>query len=421
MSHISEHDPSQHPPTEQLPAADLRYAPWLGRSAVRLEQARVEFAQSCAVDDSGEVVDPENRVMMDRGRNQIQRLIEEARHTLAEAPRLRHGALAANLDLQGMPGALHNALLGYNSVPGTNKWIIRALNSVPASRKWLTNRLLMHRFMAKRSDGSFIASDETALNVLQWHNYRMAHEQAIFERLILPYKQKFVESVYQAAAQGWLLPTTVKNLDRLEKTGIYVSDGTDTLDKNWAGCMAMNRNGSYTVSLLPRLAGKTLGHELVHVLEGVSTSHPETGAMPILSHPRGLRRLFSEDNEGMKILGETITELVALCLRRGRYPTRFALPKRDSYSWGLPLVQALATAGRHPIAPHLFIHAHLEDDAVTKALGSQSAVVRLGRAFQEAFPYRDVIEDIANLQPEPEAKEPMRQPIINLAKKLRES
>jgi hypothetical protein len=120
----------------------------------------------------------------------------------------------------------------------------------------------------------------------------------------------------------------------------------------------------------------------------------------------------------MELLGELTTELTAVCLGRGLYPTRFVLPKRGSYGWGQSLAYALTTAGRRPIAPSLFIQAHLEDDADTEALGPQSAMMGLRRAFQEAFPERDIIEDISTLQPQPEAKEPMRQPAIDLAKKL---
>jgi hypothetical protein len=171
---------------------------------------------------------------------------------------------------------------------------------------------------------------------------------------------------------------------------------------------------------LVKSAAWTLGHELVHVLEGVGQPDPKTGIAPTGPHQHGLRRLVPEDNDGMELLGELTTELTAVCLGRNRYPTRFVLPKRGSYGWGLPLAQALATAGKRPIAPALFIQAHLEDDVETEALGSQSAMIGLRRAFQEAFPDRDIIEDISSLRPQPEAKEPMRQPAIDLTKKLRE-
>lgn len=416
-----EYNPLQQPGAEVRPEANLRFSPWLGRSAVRVEEARVDFVLNCVTDGSGEFTDPDDRMMLQRGIVRIQDLIGEARHTLAETHDQQRGAVASSLDLKDMPTVLRSTVLGDSPVSGAKKWLKNAIDSVPASRDWFANRMLMRRLAARKSDGSFLVSDETVLNVLQWHNYRMTQKQSAFEELVMPYKQGFIESVQHAAVSGWLSPSTVKNLDRLEKTGIYISDGTDTLNKNWAGCMCANQDGSYTVSLLPKFADKTLDHELVHVLEGERVPCPETGVVSTEAYQRGLQRLVPENNDGMKMLGETITEFTSVCLRRGKYPARFALPKRGSYGWGLPLVQALATAGGRPIDPSLFIRAHLEDDIQTEALGARSAMLGLRRALQEAFPSRDVIEDVASLRPRPEEKEPMRQSIIELTKKLHNS
>lgn len=272
----------------------------------------------------------------------------------------------------------------------------------PTGKRFRRGKEILDRLTAQNADGEYEVSDETFLNVLEWHNHRQWMKQADFERDTLPvWRGRYENRVNKAISEGWLPSALRKTMGRLDNTKVWLDDGWSTTLQGFDGQVDKSYgNQEAFVRLAPGTSERVITHEFNHVLEGRDNQSPEE--FPDISED-GLYRLF----DGFTIVGHALNEAtvehLALSLVSGDYH-KILDPKKmgsdSSYKVERGLLSVLCEDGYHKVDIRMFFAAHFESGHDREVLGKHSAAAKLQRALRRAFPFGDVVETMGALKPE---------------------
>jgi hypothetical protein len=274
------------------------------------------------------------------------------------------------LALDEMPVVLRKAVSGYE--PG---------------QKDSDARYLYDRLNKKNEDGTHAVSDETFLNVLQWHNYRLSKKQQQYETNEVPaLKSRFRSKITEAVQEGWLPPDVSQNLARLDNTRVFIDDGFFSHLDGADASMIRSSDYRYMVNVGPEAKVLSVMHEFTHVVEGHGAD----------AHEIGIERMMGK-TKGSQRLREGIVDHVASSLENGSFEVTDSLrnpnenPRSDVHYWrSLFLIDALCNYGLEPIDIRLVIAANLENDASSP----DSATSRLQEGLKVSFPDIDIVSRI---------------------------
>lgn len=246
-------------------------------------------------------------------------------------------------------------------------------------------------------------SEETALNVLQLHNWQHAKRQQSYEREELPkIKDRYKTAVIQAVEDGWMPTSVLTRLDRLDETPVFLDDG---FKLETMGAAASTLNGTeVTMGPFVDEHDQHYPHEANHVLAGVDVLPEKTkdnwrnsSGLSRIFRLRPLFRSTTIKDTGGSALDEALTERIATALLSGDIDTPPKVDDMDSYIRQQVLLNTLCNKGVQPVDIRLFIAAYFEDGVERDKLGADSAAAHLVSALEEAFPRIDVMSKLSSL------------------------
>lgn len=388
--------PESYPPLYGDPDA-------LGRNAV--DAAHEHAAQICAMRPSfGEdsVYGKFLAQQIEDKRELVEARVGDIRQELRDMSWWRRNQLAGSLALGEMPESLQDML---HQADGRQK---------------TTDRAILKRLLAADGKKGYRVSSGTMLNVLQWHNQRLSDEQVRFDTEVAgPLKESFKGQVQQAVSEGWMPEEALERLDRIDETKVYKSDGSVVSARGCVGEAGRKENGEHYILVHPESPEGAAEHELTHIIEGSNfapLANTPTEVTDIFMSA-SLAQFFREGNQATNLLQEAVTDFISDSLRHGY--TGNVDKRARFYPHGWALLKALSTYGVKQIDPQLFVKARMEDTAdqiMMRQINLVPWVDQLRQELVEAFPHRDILEDLANT----EAPTPLRFQIrvLRLAKVL---
>ncbi len=270
---------------------------------------------------------------------------------------------------------------------------------------------IFERLVERNPDGSYAVSDESFLNLLQWHNHSMtAWRERFMEKEWPSLKLSHIYNLKAAVKDGWLPGSVLKpdRLDALEHVEVTVDDGM-TMHENGREAFTAYDTTSATEVYFPKYTFLEIAyHELSHVMVGVQVpSGKSSGRFSGGQTTYGLYRLFDEKytNAG-KVLNEAVTEHIARTM--GEFPQNPDIINPSDkqsilsgYISERELLDVLCNGGARPIDVRLFTRVYFEDSTRLH----QSALRKLKRGLAKAFPGRDVLGELGELMSHGEYRE----------------
>jgi len=245
-------------------------------------------------------------------------------------------------------------------------------------------------------------SDETALNVLQRHNYYHAQNQRFYEREELPeIRERYKTSITRAVDEGWIPASLLTKLGCLDEIPVFLDDGFEV---QRVGADAFTNGTEITMG--PAIEGHPLNytHEANHVLAGIDILPEKTkdnwrnsSGLSRIFRLRPLFRSTAMPNTGGSALNEAMTERMATALISGDIDTPPKVDDMQHYVREQWLLNTLCSKGVKPVDIRLFVAAYFEDGVERDKLGSDSAAAQLVDALDEAFPRIDVMFRLSSL------------------------
>lgn len=263
----------------------------------------------------------------------------------------------------------------------------------------------LEALMKKDGDGEYVLSNGTLVNFLEMHNYALAAQQREAEPVFAAHKATFIAKLRLATERGWL-PVSV--LDRLDSTvAVPVCiDGGLTAMGNLAGYVPYAPEGAeqrdYIAVNYPEIhSTHVLTHELLHVAAGQWTDEDE----PEKYHTSSLAARFGVAG---RWLNEAVTEHMTRSLvydgtrelpligpiEGNAYETaEGAVYQNERY-----LLQQICLSGVKPIAVGDFIAVYFESEASYQKNPGHSAMEKLQRSLEEAYPSIDIVAKLRELE-----------------------
>ncbi|MET1033072.1 MAG: hypothetical protein ABWX94_01075 [Candidatus Saccharimonadales bacterium] len=314
--------------------------------------------------------------------------VDEGRKRLTILPRHTRAQLSRRLELGAMPPGVH-----------------AMMDDADGGSKHSDNFSTMERLIARGEHQGFKIPAETALNVMQWHNKNLSDKQLVFEaEVVAPLKQEVAEGVQAAVADGWMPASAIDNLSRLDRTDVYMDDGTNTQARHAHGSARSYIDDKHEVVVDPRASHRTRVHELMHVLSGIdfpaNTNRNTSLLGPIIDNSQSSLERLNPSSGGIVLsaLTEAVNELATVSILEGYKPDANLLdrvkkaPPVQKEGW--VLLDALANKGEKHIDPRLFIAAQMENNSKR----DDSAMTQLKKELAEAFPGRDIVKEIGYVE-----------------------
>ena len=315
----------------------------------------------------------------------IAKSLDGARKTLASIPEDTVETLDEMLDLEAMPKWLANNIGLESAEPGGAKALL----------------------LEEDDSGKPKVSDETLLNVLQWHNHRIVSEQrAPVESGEWSFaKGYFKDLLGRGVRDGWLPRGTLSTnrMLRIDNTQLRIDDGLGTIAKKEVGSSAVMNDHDIWITLpTHRWEGRvyhpsTVTHEFTHIVAGKDVSPLMRRITKNGLYRTGLYRMFKPEDKGAgRVLNEAIVEHIAETMHQGSPDVTNPDVKYGTYAAYRSLLDALCNGGEKPIDVRLFINAYFEDTKVFSRRHN-SAIVQLARQLKQAFPEHKVLKDLAKM------------------------
>lgn len=286
------------------------------------------------------------------------------------------------------------------------------------------------RLLEADESGNYKVPAETFLNVLQWHNYRMAGEQAYTESLgWRNAKTWFVNQLKRAVAEGWLPQQSLSGYRRqlIDNTALRVDDGMGTLAVSSMGSSNVMDDHNIFITLPPPwwkehvLIPQVVTHEFVHIIDGKDASRLVRRLTDSPVHRSGLHRLFGRHEKAAgTVLNEAIVEHITQTLLTGGPEIINPIAKEGSYEIYRRFLEILCKGGEKSIDIRLFVDAYFEDTRILSGRRN-SALLELRKQLKQAFPDHKVLKDLAKMaRSSTDKKKPDEELIHEYALKLRE-
>jgi len=179
------------------------------------------------------------------------------------------------------------------------------------NRTYRPTSLIQH-LTDRKQDGSYVLPDRVFMNFLEWHNHVLATKQHELTDRTPSLRAEYAAKIGQAVWDGWMPPSVLHKLSRLQKTQLIIDDGLHTTVDDTEG--AAFNDGSAILIAPNKVArpGHLLWHEFSHLLDGQS---PAADGERV-GFNRGLYRVFGA-GEGGRAMDEALIEHVASSLENG--------------------------------------------------------------------------------------------------------
>lgn len=253
---------------------------------------------------------------------------------------------------------------------------------------------------AENEAGDYAVNDALLINFLEWHNYALAQEQEKLDAYSEGLKGSYKKDFATAVEAGWIPKSALKNLNRLNDTTLVIDDGFDTSLYGIAGIATpkIDEEDDYKIKISPNEIDDPralLLHEFSHTAHGENEADDtEFADIP----EGGMKRLF--DGRGGTVIDEAVVEHFSDSMLRGEVDNLNPwsdVRKEATYFAPRVLLDVLANKGANKIDIRDFFAAHFENGREAKEAGKNSAQAHLVKKLNEAFPFTDVIHEIAEL------------------------
>jgi hypothetical protein len=303
------------------------------------------------------------------------------------------------------------------------EWLLQSFGGKDVTPNGLIESFSATTVDEQTQETKSLVSDESLINLMQWHNHVQGEKQKVFEtETIAPMRQRMMERVLQAEADGWLEPGTVtaERLDLINTTLVYIDDkmGIDNHFHGWMGQAQAYAHGR-TIGNLPQIVmaaptaakfsqaklEKVFTHEMVHVLTGYTPHVQSVDTYKSFTQEEadrkdtgeyGMRRLLGDNDAGTG-LNEAVTEHFARALISGNIDK--LQPLGGSYNGQRYLLRALCKRGEQPIDPRLFVQAMFADTPNSDRTITTSEpfeLTELRAALSDAYPGRNIPNEMKN-------------------------
>lgn len=234
-----------------------------------------------------------------------------------------------------------------------------------------------------KNDQTYTMSDETFLNFLEWHNFKLVEREAGIKTEAIQQYLRFNNRVEHAVAEQWLPTSTIRNLNKSLSVPVCLDDGMRTSVDGSLGIHARYAGEKYQynfIAIAPHHEHNTqvYMHEYVHTIAGQAGQN-------------GKELTTIAGTFGGKVgtlLEEAVTEQLANMLMHGEPDStdpEHEYRKRSGavYTNERYLLHALCTYGAKPVSIRKFYNAYVWDDTHPPTLSQP--VERLLRSLERSF------------------------------------
>lgn len=260
--------------------------------------------------------------------------------------------------------------------------------------------------LAQDEKGNYIVGDGVLMNFLELHNTVLAEEHEKLNALDGELKASYEADFTTAVNEDLVQESALKRLQLLlPHSKLVADDGFDT--SAWgvegkASSTIFNGLKEDEIKVAPKYIKdkkklkRLLGHEFTHIGHGEDEVEDEES---VETPAGGMERII--DGSGGTVLNEAVVEQFAETLEKGE-PDE-ADPDSDirkgaMYPEPRKLLHVLANKGVKKIDIRDFFKAHFESSREAAVAGDDSYQTRLINELDEAFPFTDIREEIANLE-----------------------
>lgn len=250
---------------------------------------------------------------------------------------------------------------------------------------WSENTSLIHKLTTLEL-GAYPVSDDTLLNLLEWHTERSEalHTQHTTEK-IPKYYAELAYTLVRRVVSNELPPIILTRLAAVrDNTRIIADDGSRTVVQGRGGYYTPAEDALYMWDITKQV----FDHEITHALE-----YPRDRSGKI-SGCSSLESILSEDSPGNRVLKESTVSFIEGLLGGNNLfdtdPANWSL-EEGSYPEGRAVIDALCRYGKKAVDIRYFIDALFESKDKQLQRADRSAASKLLATLQDSFPDMDAL------------------------------